>query len=171
MFQYLARRDSWYRNREQRIDGFTLIETLIVIVIVSLLSAIALPSFMGQINRAKETEAKIALDFLRKNQYGFYLENSNFTKDLKALNFEPAESENYRYSVQALEDFSTLRGRLHLAFSKKKGMKSYGSVIYLKDGRLEECGLLADDISEEHTALEKLRFIFNAIQHYERYCS
>ncbi|WP_228015752.1 type IV pilin protein [Leptolyngbya ectocarpi] len=159
------------RDVRQRIHGFTLIETLITIVIIGLLSAIAVPSLMGQITKAKETEAKIALDFLRKNQYSFYLENHSFTKNLQELNFSAADSKNYEYFIEALEDYSPLSGRLHLAFSKRKGMRSYGSVIYLKNGQLEECGLLADDISAEHASLEKLRFIFNAIQHYEQYCS
>ena len=154
-----------------RYGGFTLIEMLVVISIIGILSAIALPSFRGHINRAKETEAKVTLDFLRKNQYSYYLENNSFTKDLGELNFELAESENYNYLVEALEDYSGLKGRLHLAFSKKKGIKSYGSVIYLKDGRLEECGLLTDDISNEHSGLEKLWFIINTIQHYKQYCS
>ncbi|MFZ9174270.1 MAG: type IV pilin protein, partial [Vulcanococcus sp.] len=38
--------------------GFTLVELMIVIVIVGILSAIALPSFMSQSDKAKLTEAK-----------------------------------------------------------------------------------------------------------------
>ena len=36
--------------------GFTLVELMIVIVIVGILSAVALPSFLGQTNKAKATE-------------------------------------------------------------------------------------------------------------------
>ena len=36
--------------------GFTLVELMIVIVIVGVLSAVALPSFLGQTNKAKATE-------------------------------------------------------------------------------------------------------------------
>ena len=38
--------------------GFTLVELMIVIVIVGILSAVALPNFLSQTSKAKATEAK-----------------------------------------------------------------------------------------------------------------
>jgi type IV pilus assembly protein PilA len=39
-------------------QGFTLVELMIVIVIVGILSAVALPNFLSQTSKAKSTEAK-----------------------------------------------------------------------------------------------------------------
>lgn len=39
-------------------QGFTLVELMIVIVIVGILSAVALPNFLSQTSKAKATEAK-----------------------------------------------------------------------------------------------------------------
>jgi len=65
--------------------GFTLIELLVVIIIIGILSAIALPSFINQAARARQSEAKVYVSSLLKGQQIYYLENMTFTTELENL--------------------------------------------------------------------------------------
>lgn len=67
-----------YLSLVSQTKGFTLIELLIVIIIIGVLSAIAIPNFMNQIGRARETEAKSALGIISRGQQAYHYEHRRF---------------------------------------------------------------------------------------------
>jgi type IV pilus assembly protein PilA len=68
------------QKNKQKEEGFTLIELLVVIIIIGILAAIALPSFLNQANKAKQTEAKQTLSAMNKSQQAYYTEQNQFIK-------------------------------------------------------------------------------------------
>jgi type II secretory pathway pseudopilin PulG len=71
---------------------------LVVIIIIGILAAIALPSFLNQANKARQSEAKTYVGSMNRAQQTYYLENRSFTDDLAELALGiPAATENYEY--------------------------------------------------------------------------
>ena len=58
--------------------GFTLIELMIVVAIIGILAAVAIPAFMDYIKRSKKTEAALQLNKIGKNAKRVYSETSAY---------------------------------------------------------------------------------------------
>ena len=84
-----------------RMRGITLIELMIVVVVVSILAAIAYPNYQEFTARAKRNEARAALLRLATNQERFYLNNNTFTTDMTQIGFSssPFTTETGYYVV------------------------------------------------------------------------
>ncbi|MEB3231835.1 MAG: type IV pilin-like G/H family protein [Leptolyngbyaceae bacterium] len=87
-------------NKKNNDEGFTLIELLVVIIIIGILSAIALPSFLNQANKAKESEAKTYVGSMNRGQQAFYTENGKFTSGIDDLGVGiQTGTDNYSYTT------------------------------------------------------------------------
>ena len=65
------------KSRNLLEKGFTLVELMIVIVIVGVLSAVALPNFLSQTNKAKGTEGRSQISAIIKGASAAYLEGGD----------------------------------------------------------------------------------------------
>ncbi|MEH1890687.1 MAG: type IV pilin-like G/H family protein [Nostoc sp.] len=82
-------------------EGFTLIELLVVIIIIGILSAIALPSFLNQANKAKQSEAKTYIGSLNKGQQAYFTEKGSFGALVDLGVGIKSQTVNYQYSSAA----------------------------------------------------------------------
>src|SRR5690242_4405323 len=82
------------------IRGFTLIELMITIVVIAILASIAIPTYRSYTQRARRSDAKVALMRIQAAQERWFLQNRSYSCDLTAAGLGVgAASENSYYSL------------------------------------------------------------------------
>jgi Tfp pilus assembly protein PilE len=107
------------------------------IILIGILAAIALPSFLAKANKAKQAEAKTYISSMNRAQQAYRLDHPKFANSIKELEIGVrSETENYLYRIVPQSD--TSKSVIMTAQAKKPNLKSYtGAVFMLKKGKDE----------------------------------
>jgi len=87
------------RNLPENQEGFTLVELMIVVAIIGILSAIAIPNYQAYQARSRQSEARIVLSSIYTSEQSFAVENSTYTACLAQIGFQVEESQRRYYAM------------------------------------------------------------------------
>ena len=90
------------RNRK----GFTLIELMIVVAIIGILAAIAIPNFLRFQAKSKQSEARELLSSVYTAEVSYFAEQNTYGP-LATVGFTPASSPKYYTNIMSGLSFAT----------------------------------------------------------------
>jgi type IV pilus assembly protein PilA len=89
------------QTRKLIAKGFTLIELMIVVAIIGILAAIAIPNFIKFQARSKQSEAKSNLKGVFTAQKSWFQEKDNYSVTVGHIGFSPERGNRYAYRTDA----------------------------------------------------------------------
>jgi prepilin-type N-terminal cleavage/methylation domain-containing protein len=79
--------------------GFTLVELAVVLAIIGILVAAAVPLYLGSRMKAYKSEAVSALQEIKTIEWAYYEENNSFQALLSLLGYVPPQSSFWSYGI------------------------------------------------------------------------
>jgi len=94
-------------RRKKDLRGFTLIELMIVVAIIGILAAIAIPNFIKFQARSKQSEAKANLKSFFTAEKSIFQEKDYYTEAIGDVGFSPERGNRYAYYAAVAQALQT----------------------------------------------------------------
>lgn len=81
--------------------GFTLLEVMVVVVIIGIIAAVAIPTYSGYVTRIRRADAITALETVALNEEKYMAENGSYVVDatLVGAGYPNPDIDNYNVTV------------------------------------------------------------------------
>ena len=132
-------------------NGFTLIELLVVVIIVGILAAVAVPNYLAQVGKARETEAKVNLGAIAHSQQVHHFETKSFYDGSDLSNFGVSSGGYYSYTGDSTADGSKA---IHTAYAidpNDSGARDFSVGIYYNAPQYSQTLCIANGVDNDGT--------------------
>jgi type IV pilus assembly protein PilE len=105
----------------KKMAGFTLIELMLVLAVISILVSVAIPSYRAYVLKSQRTEGQVLLLEIQTYLERFYFANQYYPKglsELRAYQSDRVDSDNLYYQVTLEEDESCSSDSCYLLKAK-----------------------------------------------------
>ncbi len=124
-----------------RKKGFTLVELMIVVAIIGILAAIAIPNFIRFQARSKQSEAKTNLKAVFTGQKSRFGERDRYSDNIGEIGFSPERGNRYGYEIGFSNGTAGMSTGLGLACTETEGRAAAVATL----PAMGACGVLADE--------------------------
>ena len=116
--------------------GFTLVELAVVVVIIGVLAAFAVPRFLSSVERSKAAEAFNYLSAVQAAQERYQAREGTYASDLTTLDIKLSAPKYFAVGTVAAGDTSSLQDSWTLTLTRTGASVGYGqyTVTFTENG-------------------------------------
>ncbi len=116
--------------------GFTLVELAVVVVIIGILAAFAVPKFLNSVERSKAAEAFNYLSTVQTAQERYHARQGSYASSMAALDVDLPVLEYFETAGIDESDPQTLQTEWTMTLSRKGASAGFGAytVVFNQDG-------------------------------------
>ncbi|BAQ63362.1 type IV pilin protein [Geminocystis sp. NIES-3709] len=111
--------------------GFTLIELTVVFLFTSTLVAVAIPTFLDQVGKARESETKLIMGTIARQQQVFHVEKKTFASNLNLLDIDFRQQ--YHVITVPTADQNIVKHQV-IAINPTDDVRNYAVGVYFNNG-------------------------------------